>query len=383
MIDLKARVDRLADEQRMIQESAASFFSAEGDYKRIRARRGVSPGYDQKIWEDMAKLGWLGLCLPEKYNGSGLGFAEASLLLEQGGRALAPEPFISAALLAGGAVLHGDNDDLKAQCLPRLAAGGWKPALAWQEAASSQQAESTMVTAVAAGGGFTLTGSKHFIPAAEGADAFVVAARASAGTALFLVDKGSAGTAIETHPRVDGGFFGTLRLSEVRVPASRCVASPTVGKAVLERVLDEGRLAVSAELLGVMSRALEISVAYIRQREQFGRPVGSFQALQHRAVDLFILTELSRSVLVRSALVFDAGEDPTRRAIAASQAKARCSDAALKVAKGCVQLHGGIGYADECDIGLFLKKSMVLAAWLGSAAYHRRRYGELVPETAQ
>ena len=380
MIDLKTRIDRFSDQQRMIQESAASFFSDAGNYKRIRERRGIAPGYDQSVWKAMADLGWLGFWLPEKYDGMGLGFAEASLLLEQGGRALAPEPLISAALMAGGAILHGDNEGLKAECLPRLMAGDWKPALAWQEAESSQQTESSSVTAVAQSGGFALTGSKYFIPAAEGADAFVVAARTPSGTALFLVNKGSAGTVIETHPRVDGGFFGTLKLAGVRVSASRCVASSGMGRAVLDRVLDEGRLAASAELLGVMSRALEISVAYIRQREQFGRPIGSFQALQHRAVDLFILVELSRSVLAHGAAVFDASPDPARRAVAASQAKARCSDAALKVAKGCVQLHGGIGYTDECDIGLFLKKSMVLATWLGSAAHHRRRYGELVAE---
>lgn len=380
MIDITQRIDRLSDEQRMILDSAVSFYSRDADYRRIRQQKGLSPGYSTDIWQEMAELGWLGLCLPHKYGGMGLGFGESVLILEQAGRALAPEPLVAAVFLGAGSLLHGDNESLKAEWLPRLVSGQWTPALAWQEGIGSRREKPGAVSASRKENGFLLSGKKSLIPEAAGADAFVLAATTPDGPALFLVDKNAQGMSLEIKPRVDGGFFGELRLDRVQVPDGRCVASPAIAEQVLERILDEARLGVSAELVGLMFRALEISIAYIKQREQFGRPVGSFQALQHRAVDLLILAELSRSVMIQGARVFDSTHDFTRRAAAASQAKARCSDAALKVAKGCIQLHGGIGYTDECNIGLFLKRAMVLAAWLGNADHHRRRYGQLLPE---
>lgn len=375
MLDLQSRIDRLSEEEQMIRDSAASFFSDDAELKRIRAQRGEQPGYGVGKWQEMAELGWLGSRLPEQYDGMGLKFGEVVHMFEQFGRALAPEPVISTAILGAGAILNGDNDALKIEYLPLLASGEWKTTVAWQEKVSSMDIDATSVVAKADGSSYSITGKKLFVPAADGVDAFVVSAKTGNGTELFLVDKDSDGVSIEYDNRVDGGFFGSVTLDNVSVGKDRLVA--TNGAQVLSKVLDEARLAASAELFGVMAKALEISVEYIKQREQFGKPIGSFQALQHRAVDTFILVELSRSVLIQSANTFDQSEDETTRAIAASQVKARCSDAALKVTKSCIQLHGGIGYTDECNIGLYLKKAMVLAAWLGQSTYHRTRYGEL------
>ncbi|UUX97348.1 acyl-CoA dehydrogenase [Aquabacterium sp. J223] len=374
MIDLSSRIDALSDDERMVRDAAAAYSSRDPEYRRVRDLRGQSPSYDRAAWRELAEMGWTGCRLPESVGGMQLGFAQLALLLEQHGRALASEPLTAAALLAGGALLAGDNEPLKQEWLPRLAAGDWTPTLAWQEAAGSQSVQPSATRATQREGRAVLDGRKCFVPIGETADAFIVSAAAADGCALYLVDRDAPGLAISTQTRVDGGTWSELTLKAV--PARAVVASAKVAAAALERVLDEGRLAASAELLGVMGRALEITVDYIKVREQFGKPIGSFQALQHRAVDMFVLVELSRAVLRQSAQRFDAAEDPGERALAASQAKARCSDAALKVAKGCVQLQGGIGYTDECNIGLFLKRAMVLAAWLGDASTHRRRYGE-------
>ena len=375
MLDLQSRIDRLSEEEQMIRDSAASFFSDDAELKRIRAQRGEQPGYGAAKWQEMAELGWFGSRLPEQYDGMGLKFSEVVHMFEQCGRALAPEPVISTAILGAGAILNGDNETLKAEYLPLLASGEWKATVAWQEKVSSMDVEASSVVATADGDSYVISGKKLFVPSADGADALIVSARTNNGTALFLADKNSDGVSIEYDNRVDGGFFGSVTFDKVSVGEDRLVA--TNGVQVLSKVLDEARLAASAELFGVMAKALEISVEYIKQREQFGKPIGSFQALQHRAVDTFILVELSRSVLIQSANTFDETENEITRAIAASQVKARCSDAALKVTKSCIQLHGGIGYTDECNIGLYLKKAMVLAAWLGQSTYHRARYGEL------
>jgi alkylation response protein AidB-like acyl-CoA dehydrogenase len=386
MIDLAAKLDDLGDEQRMLRDAAAAFFSADEPGRRLRDWRGRAPGFDRARWREMAALGWTGLCLPEQHGGSACGLAQASLLLEQCGRALAPEPLIAGALLPAWALLHGDNDALRTRWLPLLARGECQLALAWQEREHDQTAMPLALTATPSGDGFMLDGSKRFVAAAHGADAFIVSAAGPQGPLLLLVESGQPGLSMQFQPRVDGGFWGELQLQGVRVPAVQLVAGTGRADVVLQRALDQARIAAAAELLGVMGRALELSVEYIGLREQFGRPVGSFQARQHRTANLLIQVELTRAVVMQSAALADrvtdgdfGGTDARRLAAAASQAKARASAAGLEVTKGCIQLHGGIGYTDECDIGLYLKKAMVGAAWLGMAAWHRGRYGDLAP----
>ncbi|MBX3633792.1 MAG: acyl-CoA dehydrogenase family protein [Rubrivivax sp.] len=380
MIDLAAKLDDLSDEQRMLRDAGADFFAAEEEGRRLRDWRGRAPGYDRARWREMAALGWLGLCLPEAYGGSGCSLAQASLLLEQCGRALAPEPLIAGALMPGWALLHGDNEALRARWLPALARGEQTLALAWQEREHDQTTRPESLRATPRDGGFVLDGAKRFVAAADAAGAFIVSALAPQGPVLLLVEAGQPGLALESRARVDGGFWGELQFKGVEVSAAQLVAGAAQADAVLQRALDLARIAAAAELLGVMWRALDGSVQYIAVREQFGRPVGSFQALQHRAANLLIQVELTHAVVAQSAALADAeGVDASRLAAAASQAKARASAAALEVTKGCIQLHGGIGYTDECAIGLYLKKAMVGAAWLGAAAWHRRRYNDLAP----
>ena len=171
---------------------------------------------------------------------------------------------------------------------------------------------------------------------------------------------------------------GQLRLDDVSVPRSR-VASKKHAVVSVERAVDEARLCAAAELTGVMSRTLELTLDYVKQREQFGQTLASFQVLQHRLVDLFILQELSRNTLAQAVAEFDSTPDPRRRARVVSAAKARCSDAGMIITRQAIQLHGGIGFTDECDIGLFLKRALVLSAWLGNARVHRNRFGRFAP----
>ncbi|MFZ5653285.1 MAG: acyl-CoA dehydrogenase family protein [Pseudomonadota bacterium] len=376
-ISLQSKIDVLTEEQVLMQDSAAAFVAADGELKRVRANRFVQPGFDRALWREVAAAGWLGFLVPEELGGVGLGFADLSLVLIQLGKGLTPVPFVATAVLAARTLMRAEDQALRAAYLPRLISGDWLPAVAWQEQRAALDARARAV--VCRNG--RLHGRKLFVPDAGGADGFIVSAAEADGTALYLVERDAPGLTLEFEQRVDGGFFGHLQLADT--PAGARLAGPETGAAVLAAALDESRFAVSAELLGVMTRALEISVDYIRQRVQFDKPIGSFQAIQHKAVDLFILSEISRSVVLQTAALFDAEADARRRAVAASQVKARCSDAALRIGKDAIQLHGGIGYTDECNIGLYLKKAMYLGSWLGSASAHRARYAELTLGVAQ
>jgi len=379
MIDLRTRLDALSDDDRLVQDAARDYAGRDPELKRVRALRGQRPSHDPQAWRTLAEMGWLGCRLPEHLQGTPLTHVQLALLLEQVGASLAPEPLIAAVVLAGGLLQSGSNDGLKARWLPRLAAGEWLPAFAGTEANTA--GEPARMRSV--GNGYVLDGRKAFVAHGESADAFVVSARAPEGACLVLVPRDAPGVAVLTQARIDGGTWSDVTFTQVAVGAAAIVASGPAVDGLVERVLDETRLAISAELVGLMSRAFELTIDYVTLRKQFDQPVGAFQAVQHRAVDLLVQVELARAVLRQSAQRFDAGPGAAERALVASQVKARCSDAALKVLKGCVQLHGGIAYTDECNVGMFLKRAMVLAAWLGGAAQHRRRFGQLVEAGAQ
>ncbi len=363
------------DTRRMLRDSVRTFVSRECDLGRARAVREEALSFDRAVWRNMAENGWFGLLYPEEMGGVGLGFGEACVVLEELGRGLVSEPVVPAAVLAGAVLRDGDNAALRSEKLPGLIAGEIIPALAWQETRNQYEPDAIETRAVADGDGARLTGAKRFIPAAAGADAFIVSAKGEAGLGLYWVECDAQGLALQLDTTVDGVDYGTITLDGAlgTVVASGGAAS------IVARAVDEARLCVSAELVGVMSEALDVTLAYVKQREQFGQPIGKFQALQHRLVDLFVQQELSRNTVAQSAAIFDETTDPVRRAGAASAAKARCSDAGMLITKQGIQLHGGIGYTDECDIGLFLKRALVLSSWLGNAAVHRGRFAENTP----
>ena len=338
-----------ADSVRMIRESAAAVVPSGGDRTRVRALRFAEPGFDRDVWRRMGDLGWIGLRVPEARGGAGLGMSEACALAEALGGGLAPEPLIPCALSASLLAAAGSGASLEA-----LLAGEEVVLTAWQEGPD------TLEVPGAPGA------PRRFLPLAAGADAFLVPVREGDALALYRQPRDGADLAVE--PTQDGGSFGTLR------PAGGERIAEDVGPA-LAVALDEAALGTAAALLGMGERAFAMTLDYLRTRQQFGRPIGSFQVLQHRMADLRIQIALTRASVEAAAATLDVPDlPPWRRRSVVSRAKARAADATLLMTREAIQLHGGIGYTDEADIGLYLRRAMVLANQFGSAALHRRRF---------
>jgi alkylation response protein AidB-like acyl-CoA dehydrogenase len=365
-------------EQRALLAASVADFVARGtSMARVRKLRGSKGDYDRAVWNKMAELGWLSILVPEQYGGLGLGLTEMAIVAQGLARALVPEPLTASAVLATAALAHGENEALKRSELPRLAAGEILAAPAWQEEPGSIDVEPARTTATPFEGGYKLNGTKRFVAGAAQADAFLVSAGTAEGIALFWVPRDAAGADLRLEQLADGRSSGTLLLTDALVPRAGLIASGARAHDALARALDHGRAIAAAELCGVMGRALEITLEYLKTRVQFGKPIGSFQALQHRAVDLHIQKELSSAVLEEALAQLDREPEAPARAAIASRVKARCSEAALRITRETIQLHGGIGFTDEHDIGLYLKRALTVAAWLGNASAHRRRYAAL------
>ena len=351
----------LSEEQRMLRESARRFLTDVGGAERLRHLRGTEHGFDRQVLRAMAEQGWLGILVPEERGGLGLGMTEAALLLEQAGRALAPEPVGASIVTAAALAACGGNDGL----LERVVAGESLivPALHTGPAAGEIRARPANGDTVA------LDGTCLGVVAAAAADGMLVAAAGPDGPLLCHVEAGAEGLGIATRRTVDGASFGDVAFEGV--PARPLAARQNRGFGRPEALRDGLLVAASAELLGAMDAALEMTLDYLRTREQFGRPLGAFQALQHRAVDDF-----TRIVGTRSLLFRIAGSDGDIAPAMAAALKAHASDSALRVAKSAIQMHGAIAFTDEHDAGLYLKRAMTLSAWLGNAAAQRARYAE-------
>ncbi|HET7160286.1 MAG TPA: acyl-CoA dehydrogenase family protein, partial [Burkholderiales bacterium] len=361
-----------ADHAALLKDSVSDFIARGTSISRVRALRGSVREYDRTLWRQIADLGWLGIAVPERHGGMGLGLAETAIVAEGLARSLAPEPYTACAVLAAGVLIASDNDILKSELLPAMVSGERVLALAWQEEAGVLDSSGIALHATSFEGGYRLNGSKRYVSGAAGADTYLVAARSESGLMLACMERDSAGVTTDIQTLADGRHFTTLTLRDVFVPGERIAASGDTARAALERALDHATAIASAELYGVMSRVLEMSVEYMKTRVQFGKPIGSFQALQHRAVDLHIQKELSSAVLDEALAQLEREPDAPARAAIASRAKARCSDAGVRITREAIQIHGAIGFTDEYDAGLYLKRALVLAAWLGNAAYHRR-----------
>jgi 3-oxochol-4-en-24-oyl-CoA dehydrogenase len=364
----------------LIRASAASYVDTSATLARARAQKS-GQGLDRKYWREFADLGWLSLAVPEASGGAGLGMSELVSLLEELGKGLTPEPLTLCGVLPT-CVLTRCKGPAAAKLLGEIIAGNSLASIAWQSKPGVLSADETAVQAAPQGGAFTLGGSASFVAAADCADAFIVAARSRDGVGLYRVGKDATRLQITPSQAADGSTFGALRFDGVSIPADAQIGAPGEGRAALDAALDEARVALSAEMLGAAEALFERTIDYLRVRKQFGRAIGSFQALQHRAVDLHVYKELARAAVARAARILDAttGDadgSAAERAAAASACKARLSDAALIIAREGVQLHGAIGYTIEHDVGLFLDHALVRSAMLGNAPAHRRRFALL------
>ena len=361
----------------MLRESATGFVRGSADMKRLRERRGTLPGYEPVLLRQMAELGWFSILVPEQHGGLGLGFAEMAVVLEELGKGLLGEPMV-ATVLAGRLLQHGVNDALKARLLPGLADGSALTCVAWQEGFGGLDPSAIRTTAHEESGSLVLDGSKRFVAGAAGAVGFLISARSGPGLGLYWVDANAAGVTLRHETRADETPSGVLELAGVRVPAENALSpAGSEAQAALERALDEAAVMASAEMLGVMQAALQMALSYMRTRVQFGKPIGSFQALQHKAADLYVQQELARAVLDDAVRELDSTGSTEERAKLASRCKARSSDAGLRITREAIQLHGAIGFTDEYDAGLYLKRALVLSGWLGNSSAHRRRFARL------
>ncbi len=359
----------LSDEQEMLANSAVRLAQDLGGPGRIRQARDGGGQFDGGVWREVAKAGWLSVLVPEGNNGAGLGLTELAPFLEQAGRHLMPEP-VGAVAVAAGAIAATGNGDL---CAPLI--GGDHIILpALQEQPLAVDPETVALRADQDGGGLRLRGRKILIPEAQTADSFLVSASSPSGLVLCYVPASDVSLSSPAGGRVDGGAWGDIELLGVEVPPTHILADGDQAAELIARMLDHLLIVTSAELLGVMGQALDMTLEYMRTREQFGKPIGSFQALQHHAVDRFVDVELTHSLLYEVCKSSDQGrENP---ALAAAL-KAKAAETAMAVCKSAIQLHGAVAYADEHDAGLYLKRAMTLAAHYGNAAQQHARYARL------
>ncbi len=372
----KVKVDR-TDERRLLRDSVAAFVERTGGASRARALRDRSSCFDRSVWREMAELGWFAVTLPDQYGGLGLSFTELAVITEVLGGSVAPEPIIEAVTLAGGVLCHAGGR-IAEDLLPKVTTGDLIPLLAWQEPDGSYKPDLIRTTAkLNSRGPAKLQGIKSFLRHADVADGFIVTARSEQGPVLYWVPVDSPGVDLSFHPLADGSKIGRIAFNQVEVTDEQLICAGNNALHTLTVAIDEATVMASVSLVGLMSKTLDMTLGYMKMRVQFGKPIGSFQALQHRAVDLYIQRELSKAAVADALVALDDETDSAARHGAVSRAKARCSDAALGICREAIQLHGAIAYTDEYDLGLYLNRALVLAAWLGNSAYHRHRYAML------
>ncbi len=352
----------LTSEQTLLRDSAAKFIAASGP-KVARGFRGQEPSFAPARLREAGELGWLGILVPDSANGLGLGLTELALVLEQAGRGLVCEP-VGLAAISAAALSHGPQPH---PMLERVMSGEALVVPALQESAHGDDPLAPRTEAVEKNGAWRVTGTKLFV-CADGTDGFLVSAGGREGPALFYVARNAPGCTLTATQTVEGRKLSTLALKDA--PADLLRAPPSSRNAV-DALHNLALLATACELLGVMEKAQEVTFDYLRIRKQFGKLIGSFQALQHQAVNIYIKTEAVRSLVYQIAANNDAYRIDPALAIAV---KAKASEDALTVTQACIQLHGGIGFTDEHDIGLYLKRAMLLSSQFGNAAAQRRRY---------
>ncbi|MDY0008003.1 MAG: acyl-CoA dehydrogenase [Spongiibacteraceae bacterium] len=372
----------LNEEQRLLKDTAREFVQASAPVGALRKLRDAKDPlcYDPQLWQQMAELGWAGVVMPESYGGLDFGFMGLGAVLEEMGRTLTASPLLASVVLAGQCIVLGGSDAQKQAVLPGIIEGKRTLALALEEG-HHHNPTGVALSATRSAPGYTLNGSKTFVLDGASADQLVVVARSSgepgdtSGISLFLVDADSAGIERTRTVLIDSRNAANIVFNNVSVPADALLGELDKGWAVLDPVLDRARICLAAEMLGGALEAFERTVEYLKDREQFGVKIGSFQALKHRAAQLFTELELAKSVVLDALSAID--DQRADLPALASLAKARLNDVYQLATSEAVQMHGGIGMTDELDIGFFLKRSRTTIQMLGDSGFHRDRYATL------
>ena len=365
----------LTEEQSLLRDSARGLISDKAPVSHLRQLRDAkdATGFSRELWKTFAEMGFAGLLVPEDFGGSGLGCVEAGVVMEEIGRTLMPSPFLSTAVLAASALSRGGSAAQKAEHLPKISAGSLIAALAIDEGTKHRPLQ-TRLQAVRSGNGFKLNGAKAFVVDGHVAGLLIVAARTAGsagereGVTLFLVDPKTKGIATERTAMVDSHNAARIDFDNVEVNADDVLGEVDQGFALLEGVLNIGRGAVASEMVGLSEEVFARTVSYLRERKQFGKPIGEFQALQHRAAQLYIDIEITRAAVLKAQQALDG--DFENAAAAVAVAKARAGTTATRAVQEGVQMHGGMGMTDQFDIGFFMKRARTCEELFGDANFH-------------
>lgn len=372
----------LNEEQVMLRDSAAGFLGEKASVAQLRTLRdsGDALRFDPAVWREMIDMGWAGIAIPEAYGGLGYGYTGLGIVLEQMGRHLSAAPLQSCVLLGATLINQLGSEAQKSSWLESIAAGDKRVSVAIQESAQFAPRRIAL-EARRDGEDWVLNGQKRLVADASGADAFLVVARDAGadaietGCSVFVVDATLAGVEVKHCDMVDSRQYGAVSFADVRVTREQLLGEAGAAWPALEKTLDIGAIGVAAELLGLSLETFERTMDYIRERKQFGRPIGSFQGLQHRAAELFAELELARSIVLKALHAVD--EDADNLSLLASAAKAKLCEVAFTASNEGIQMHGGVGMTDEYDVGLYLKRARVLQHFLGDQNYHLDRFARI------
>jgi alkylation response protein AidB-like acyl-CoA dehydrogenase len=361
----------LTDDQKMLAETVASFAKQTSPVSRFRKLRDDAIGWERSIWKQMAELGWLAVAFPEAVGGFGGSFTDVAVILEKLGTTLVPEPYLSSVVLAGSAVVYAGTEEQQQRLLGPMLEGNASLAFAYAERNNRHDASAIETAARENKGTWSLTGEKTFVLDGHAADHLIVTAKTKDGIGLFALPKTESGVTIRPLALIDGRRGANIVLQNA--PAELL---PNGNLATVERVLDRGAAAACAEGVGLCQTVLDLTVEQLKLRKQFGVQIGTFQALQHRTVDMFVEVELMRSMSIAASVQVDNGDQQVRKR-EISYAKAQLAEGGKYVTQQSIQLHGGIGITDEHDVGLYFKRMHALNSLFGDEVHHLQRFSTL------
>ena len=374
----------LTEDQNILKDTAKEFCTEKAPISQLRKLRDEesATGFDEDTWKAMVELGWAAIPFPENFGGLDFGYKGLGVVTEETGRTLAASPLFSTVWVCGTAIDIGGSDEQKSELLPKIASGDILMALALEES-HKHNPYGVSLSGSEDSNGYSLSGNKTFVLDGHAADKLIVVARTSGeagdrdGLTLFLVDRETAGISVTRTIMVDSRNAANIEFDNVTVGRECVLGEVDCGADVLDPTLDIARIGISAEMLGSAQECFDRTIQYLKERVQFGVPIGSFQALKHRAANMFCEVELSKSVVLEALTALDEKREASDIAVLASLAKAKVGEMFHTVSREGIQMHGGIGMTDEFDIGFFLKRSAVTEQTFGDVNFHRNRYGEL------
>lgn len=372
----------LNEEQQSLKDIAREFLQKNAPVTHFREIRDTKNelGYDEVLWKEMVNLGWSGILIPEEYGGFDFGMVGMGSIFEEMGKTLTPSPLFSTGVLGASLISLGGNNTQKQSLLPKIVDGSLTTALALEEG-NRHSPYSINTKAVKDGDNFKISGEKTFVIDGHTAGLLIVAARTdgsiddSSGISLFLVDPNSKGIEITKTSMVDSRNAASIQFKDAIVSSSEILGEQNNGAGILEEVLDRAQIAISAEMLGNASQAFDITLEYLKERKQFGAVIGTFQALQHRAAEMYSELELTKSSVIAACNAVDENSNDLKRM--ASLAKFKAGETNYLVTNEAVQMHGGVGVTDEYDVGLYMKRARVTEQIFGNSEYHLDRYATL------